>query len=122
MVGRLYSILVVCVGFVLFRADTVGQGFLMIRQMFTGFAAGPQAVSLLWQQMTPWFLFTFVIAVIGAGPIRPLADRLRARKEGEAPLLPAARGGLYVLSFLLLIWCVVRLSGGGYNPFIYFRF
>ena len=29
---------------------------------------------------------------------------------------------LYLLAFLLLLWCLLRLSGGTYEPFIYFRF
>ena len=30
--------------------------------------------------------------------------------------------GLFVMAFLLLAWCMIRLSGSTYNPFIYFRF
>ena len=29
---------------------------------------------------------------------------------------------LIVLAVLLLLWCIIRLAGGSYNPFIYFRF
>ena len=28
----------------------------------------------------------------------------------------------FVLACLLLVWCILRLAGGSYNPFIYFRF
>ena len=34
----------------------------------------------------------------------------------------AARAVMSVLAFALLVWCVIRLSGASYNPFIYFRF
>ena len=33
-----------------------------------------------------------------------------------------AEGFSFVLAFLLLGWCMLRLAGGSYNPFIYFRF
>ena len=29
---------------------------------------------------------------------------------------------LLALTCLLLLWCILRLAGGSYNPFIYFRF
>ena len=64
-------------------------------------------------------------AVIGCAPIRPLADRLRARLYGgEALSVPykAIQAGLYVLAFAGLCWCLLRLAPSGYNPFIYFRF
>jgi hypothetical protein len=28
----------------------------------------------------------------------------------------------YTVSLVLLVWCMLRLSGSTYNPFIYFRF
>ena len=34
----------------------------------------------------------------------------------------AARVVTSVLALLLLCWCLIRLSGQSYNPFIYFRF
>ena len=44
--GRIYTLLVVCVGFVLFRAETLEQGGWMISRMFTGFDASSAAMSL----------------------------------------------------------------------------
>ena len=28
----------------------------------------------------------------------------------------------FVLAFVLFAWCIIRLTGSRYNPFIYFRF
>ena len=28
----------------------------------------------------------------------------------------------FVVSVVVLFWCILRLAGGSYNPFIYFRF
>lgn len=124
--GHIYTLLVVCVGFVMFRADTVSQGIYFIRQMFTGFTVEPLAVSLAWQQLTPYFLFMLLVGIIGAAPIRLLADQIRERicHRGDTPSVKwaLAQTGLYMASFLGLAWCMVRLSGGTYNPFIYFRF
>ncbi len=122
---RIYTLLVVCLGFVIFRADTLGQALYLIGQMFTGVASSAAASSLLWQQLTPWFLFIFVLALVGSAPIRPLADRLRraARPQGGGSRTAAAlQVFLCLASLFVLCWCLLRLSGNTYNPFIYFRF
>ncbi len=117
VLGNLYTLLVVCVGFVLFRADTLAQGAYFIRQMFTGFTFTAASTSLVWQQLTPFFLCMLVVAVVAAAPIRPLADRIRKVKE-QAPV----RSFLCAASVVVLLWCLLRLSADTYNPFIYFRF
>lgn len=125
VIAHLYALLVVTVGFVLFRADTIGQGFTMIGKMFAGFDFTDSSLSLALSQLTPWFLVMLAAAVIGCAPIRPLADKLRANLYGGTELTAGWRVVqivLYVLSFALLFWCMIRLSATSYNPFIYFRF
>ena len=50
---HVYALLVVCVGFVFFRADTMKQGCFWIREMFTDFGWKASAMSLTLQQLTP---------------------------------------------------------------------
>ena len=119
--GHIYAVLVVCVGFVMFRAETVGQGFLMIGKMFTGFSANAGAASLFMQQMTPWFITMFITAVFACAPVRAVRKRLFGENvTGRAAAVRET--ALYILAFALLAWCIIRLSGASYNPFIYFRF
>lgn len=123
--ARIYTLIVVCVGFVIFRADTISQGFYFIGQMFTGVTFTAASENLVWQQLTPWFLAAGLAGIIGAAPIRPLADKVRARLYQEEPptaVWARVQTGFYLLSFFLLAWCMLRLSGSSYNPFIYFRF
>ena len=122
--GRVYSWLVVCVGFVLFRSDTIGQGASFIGKMFSGFNFTHESNALALSRLTPWFIFVFVLAVLGAGVLKKPVDRLRRLTTGEiASSRPVALEiTLSVLSLALLVFCIFRLSGQGYNPFIYFRF
>jgi len=124
--GRIYTLLVVCAGFVIFRADTLGQGVFMVGKMFTGFDFSAPVMSLALRQLTPWFLCMLVLAVIGCAPVHRLADRIRAAgSRGISALTGKSRAleiGLYVGAVFLLCWCMLRLSGNGYNPFIYFKF
>lgn len=109
--GHVYLILVVIVGWVFFRAETVGQALTWVAAMFTGWNASAVAVSLAWAQLTPLNIFVFVVGVICAMPV---LGRLRGNEVLEKLSWP--------ITLALLALCVVSLAGGGYNPFIYFRF
>ena len=126
VLGHIYALLVICVGFVIFRADTLSQGLALIGKMFTDFTWTGGAMGLALNQLTPWFLFMLAAAVIGSAPIRPLADMIRRLlypADGTASVKAAwLRRGLYLASAAGLMWCMLRLSGSSYNPFIYFRF
>ncbi len=122
-IGRIYTVLLVCVGFVMFRADTVSQGMYYIRQMFTGFWATAETVSFAWQQLTPYFIVMFTAAVVGSAPIHRLSDFIREKINDDSKAdISVMRSLLNTGSVILLVWCMFRLSGSTYNPFIYFRF
>lgn len=124
--AHVYTLVVVCIGFVIFRADTIGQGFAMIGQMFGGFTPSPEATSLFVQQLTPWFIVMLIIAVFACAPVVGVRDKLTARlqrgKDSASRRVTVIQAVGFAASFLLLAWCIVRLSGATYNPFIYFRF
>lgn len=108
---HVYALLVVCVGFVFFRADTMKQGCFWIREMFTDFGCKASAMSLTLQQLTPVYLVTLAAALVAAVPVNSM---LKKYKWYE--------GFTYVLSLAGFALCVLSLAGGTYNPFIYFRF
>lgn len=124
LISHIYTLLIVCVGFVMFRADTLKDGLFMIKQMFAGFNFDSQAVSFAVQQMTPWFIVMTAVGIFGASPVGELADRVREQmqKQELTKRERAVQAGLYLSSVILLCWCIIRLSGSTYNPFIYFRF
>ena len=108
---HVYALLVGCVGFVFFRADTMKQGCFWIREMFTDFGWKASAMSLTLQQLTPVYLVTLAAALVAAVPVNSM---LKKYKWYE--------GFTYVLSLAGFALCVLSLAGGTYNPFIYFRF
>ena len=121
-VGHIYTMLVVCVGFVIFRADTFAEAFGMIGRMFAGFDFSPAYMSAALQQLTPYFLFMLAMGILFSAPAENIVKKLRGTSEVKVRVRPAVQGALYAFSFVLLAWCIIRLSGGSYNPFIYFRF
>lgn len=105
---HIYTLLVVTVGFVLFRAETFSQGFTFIGNMFRYAPTGVASLSTLVSLSTPYFLLTMAWGILFSAPV--------IRK------LPLSRPGGYVISALLWILCLLSLSATTYNPFIYFRF
>ena len=119
-IGIVYTLLVVTVAFVLFRADSFAQGGAIIAQMFTGWHFEYACVELAMRQLTPLFIITFAIAIVAATPIKGVIEqKIEATSDSTALVLEVAS---YVLTIALLVLSLLALSGGGYNPFIYFRF
>ena len=118
IVGHIYTMLVVCIGFVIFRADTLGEALGMIGRMFAGFDFSAAYTAVLMKQLTPYFLVMLVLGILFSAPAEKLVKTLRFEPEKKGIL----QGALYAVSVVLLAWCIIRLSGGSYNPFIYFRF
>ena len=116
--GHVYTMLVVVLGFTLFRADTLGAAALMFSQMFAG-VAFTQAHTLtlisLLDARTVFFLAAGVLLAVG------LPQRLAASLGQRAPR--AACQGVYTAAYAALFAvCVLVLSNATFNPFIYFQF
>lgn len=111
VLSHIYALLVVCVGFVFFRAETLSQGFWWVKTMFTGFSFDGAAVSFAVSQLTPLFLVVLAVSVLAATPV----FSRRGSKRGE-------NTASYILSILVLLLCILQLAANSYNPFIYFQF
>ena len=108
---HIYTLLVVLIGFVFFRADSMHQGAAWIKTMFTGFGSNTAAMSLALEQLTPLYLVTAAVGIVACCPVKMLV------KKGRAYEAVTAAGSL-----ALLLLCMLSLASGTYNPFIYFRF
>ena len=121
---RIYTLLTVTVGFVLFRADSVADAVVFLGQMFAGFDFSAGIMSAALQSLTPYFLVMLLAAILCCGPFGKLTQRVQ-QLEDRTDLTPrenALQNLTFGLAALLLLWCIIRLTGGSYNPFIYFRF
>ena len=130
VLSHIYVLLVVTVGFVMFRADTFGQGIYFIKEMFSGFSVGSASLSLAAQQMTPFFIVMLIAGIAFMAPLKKYVLACREKLEAAADTTQETADGkdriirtlCMAASVALLVWCIFRLSGGTYNPFIYFRF
>lgn len=122
--SNLYTMLVVTIGFVVFRADSISYGFGYIGKMFTGFTTSASLNALAIEQLTPWFIVILIAAIAGCAPLKPIADRCRAIQalQAKTKVQSAVQIALFAGAFAGLLLCLIHLAPGGYNPFIYFRF
>ncbi len=118
-IRHIYTIVIVTVGFVIFRADTLTQGVQIIARMFSGWEFSSVQMNLWMTQMDPLCIITLIVSVIGSTPW--LKKILTVAGENEKSVRVCETAG-YAVSIGLLFLCMLSLSGGGYNPFIYFRF
>lgn len=111
ILGHVYAIFVVMIGFVFFRADTIGQGLFWIQQMFTGIHFEDTAMRLCLSLLTPVHLTAIAAGIIGSMPVRNTLEKSKG-----------LQGVSWAVSLGILLLCILNLASGTYNPFIYFRF
>lgn len=116
---HMYAMLVVCIGFVMFRADTFNQGVQMIGKMFAGwsFDASSMQVAVYW--LNPFYIVMLLVGIVGCMPV---LRKMQSKIEKSAIVKKIAVPASYVGSVCLLLLSMLSLSSGTYNPFIYFRF
>ncbi len=116
---RVYTLLVVLVGFTVFRADTMTQAVQYLGAMFTGGPGSAADMAQAVTYLTPWFLCVAAVACVTSFPVCPaMESRLRRSGRGEAVYTAVSYG----LSAALFALCILSLAADTYNPFIYFRF
>ncbi|MDD4773288.1 MAG: MBOAT family protein [Eubacteriales bacterium] len=114
--GRVYTLMIVLTGWVIFRADTLFGAFSYIGTMFNFSRMDISAAVDLIDRTT---LTAFAAAIVLSLPVIPwLKEKLLRRKYGPGisdALTLAGVTGFFILS-------AVFLTGRGSSPFILFRF
>lgn len=118
IVGHIYTMLAVTLGFMLFRAESLTQAGWMLRAMFTGFTITPEGTAIFSNLMSPILLAVLVISLVGALPI---LDWWRDKVKGtlRASVTHALANPVILI---LLILDFLNLAATSFNPFIYFQF
>ena len=124
-VRHLYTMLVVMIGWVFFRADTLEHAWTFLKAMAGAGQPSHLAPHVL-QFLTPETATALVIGVVAATPVlgrlvRAGLDAVRSATGGR--VLVGTGEALYLAGlFGLFALAVMSLAAGTYNPFIYFRF
>lgn len=108
--GRIYTLLVVLIGFVMFRATSVDQGFAFLAAMFTGASTAASTVAL--HQILS--AEAIVMLILGTLFCLPIPKRCAQYKLWQPLSLIGCS--------LLLVLCIIVLAAGGFAPSIYAGF
>lgn len=131
VVSRLYAMFAVVMGWVLFNAteDRGGLPWLagFVKAMFGGYGAEgtnlmqPALIQIKNAGVNTVFLLAFAAAILFSTPILPwIKGKLAAGKETPLKTVLCYAGDIMLLA--LVVFSVIELETGAYNPFIYFRF
>ena len=114
---HIYTLLVVVIAFVIFRADDLEQAVRVYRAMFTGIHLSAASLSACTQLLSPLVLTVLAAACLFA---TPLPEMIVQRCASRAKALTGTVLG--ILSLILLALCMMNAAATTYHPFIYFRF
>lgn len=116
---HIYTMLVVTVTFVIFRADNLSYAMNFIGKMFTGFNISHQSLAIFAQQLTPIFLSALIAGIIFSMPVSRYAEK---RFSVSAKSADTAEYISYAGTLVMLVLCIISLSSSTFNPFIYLQF
>jgi alginate O-acetyltransferase complex protein AlgI len=124
---HLYLLAVVMVGWVFFRAATLGAALSYLRALAGLGAAATTPFTVAWYS-TPEFILAAAAGVVGSSRF---GERLWRRRLERATVAHAERPAWAPVAALtadavvcaaLLFLSMLRIAAGTYDPFIYFRF
>lgn len=117
---HLYVLLMVMVGWVFFRADSLSDAWRFLQIM-----AGHSTASSLGQSLALYVdagvLLTLGIGIVGSTPLLPAIRRWCERSSNIGTALGASATEVLALGAIFFVSSML-LAAGTYNPFIYFRF
>jgi alginate O-acetyltransferase complex protein AlgI len=111
--GHIYTMVLVIIGWVIFRSTGLGTAALYVKAMF-GIGAKGLCDKAVWAYIAQNWIY-FVFALIGCAPLVPAIDgKLKDKTVWNV---------LYMVAVIvILVVSVSFISNNAYNPFIYFNF
>ncbi|MBQ3082785.1 MAG: MBOAT family protein, partial [Alistipes sp.] len=114
--SRLFGVVltfhIVCLGWLVFRADSMQTAALLLHQIFTNFDTS------LIPQIVEGYAFSMGLIALGY-----LLHFIPTRVDGwMRGLVSRAPMGVQVAMLVIVIWCVMQIKSADIQPFIYFQF
>lgn len=112
--GRTYTLLAVCMGFVMFRAANIAQGLQLLGAMFS-FRVTAAGLAVCGELLSPLALCTLLFAAFASTEVLQKAYLARREKLRDSAWTWAGALALYGV-------CVLNVASSGFTPFLYFQF
>lgn len=116
--GHIYTLMIVVLAFVVFRADSINDAGLLINRLFVGWGSDfASSTKVLLSQLSPYYILVFVFAVMLSTPvIRSAALKLKNKSSTAYNVLSA------VSLAAVFGYTLIAALSSTYSPFIYFQF
>ncbi len=127
IVQHTYTILVVMIGWVFFRAESLEQALAYLKSL-ANFSTSPYLDAKLFATMNTEFYIALFVGIIFSYPIVPrlfsqYSYRLEQAKVSTRLLIGSiTTAGTIVWISFVIIYSSAQLMSGSHNPFLYFRF
>ncbi len=112
---HVYTLLAVCLGFVVFNSPSMNFAVNYIGTMFSFNGAPGDAIALF----TPYTCMMLILGIILSLPVLPTFRRAMSR---NARLAAIGETSEYIITVPLFVLCVMTLASTSFNPFIYYIF
>jgi alginate O-acetyltransferase complex protein AlgI len=117
LIKRIYTMLIVVIGWVMFRADNMDYAWEYIKKMF-GFGQTDNILFLSGWYFDRFEIIMFAIGIILSFPI--LKNILNFQVKNKLSIIIS--GGVNFTLIILFILSTMSIASATFNPFIYFRF
>ena len=118
-----YAMVVVLLGWTLFRSESMAQAWSFLRAMMGLDVARPGVRDLWVNSVDPEVLLTLLCAIpLATLPLADWLEALRARAQSRSWQRTAYAFGEVAAQIALFLASAAYLASGTHNPFIYFRF
>ncbi len=118
VLSRVYTLLVVMIGWIFFRVEAVGHGLAIIKRMFLfwQYQTGPVSIGM---EVSVLSAIAIVLGILGSGILQSLA---KAKPFAGLSSKWSGSAAEAVYLTIVLLYSILLLANNTYNPFIYFRF
>ena len=114
---KIYTLFIVDIGWILFRADNISLAFQYIATMFHLVIPERVGYSLFWY-LDRWTIVIMLFGILFASSLPTKIGRY-LKNVMPARVFEVFK---YILLLLLFYMALIRIVAGTYNPFIYFQF
>ena len=117
-----YTLLLVMIGFIMFRADNITQGLYYISALFGFGWSSCLGFSYAMQFVNFYYVIIYILAIVGCTelPIKIYKKLMKFETVEDMPVTSEIIS--MVLCVVAILVSFMSLASASYNPFIYFRF
>lgn len=117
VIRHIGTILIVMIGWVLFRADNLSHAVTYLGSM-VGLNDTPMNLNYFWAQILNYNVF-WIVGIIAVTPLCKNLCKKLDQRWGETVAYQCIQNAA---AFLMLVFCIIYIISSSYNSFIYFQF